>query len=47
MKVWGHMLSNTTNEGTGGYAVNLDNGLICFFSDFEKVKIISIDLDFN
>ncbi len=37
MKVFGHFLNATTSEGTGGHAVLLKEGLICYFEDFEEV----------
>ena len=38
MKVSGHHLSNIVNEGSGGHAVDMTNGLLSFYADFEKIE---------
>lgn len=44
MKVFGHNLSNIVNEGTGGHAVLLTEGLLCYFNDWDKVETLNIDM---
>lgn len=43
LKVFGHNLQSSFNEGQGGHAVMLKNGEICFFHDHEHVNLLEVN----
>ena len=44
MKVYGHNLPATTAEGESGYAVLMNEGLLCVFGDHENVEFFDLKI---